>query len=262
MASEFVVFQVAAVGSLIGMTLGWRGVMSKYAGFYDTTTAWNQVFWGILLGTFYASANSTFLLKPYIEIVTGNTNAPFNVLNLIILSILASVGVHLLLRRDRVRRGGSQPTSGWALGLSMGGMLALTYLYYLISSPGFTVNLQVIGMFACIAIFTPQAEAIINAFHGSQMLHGRRWGAVLRSALWRAAFLVMLSYSFINPLGWLFVLPFIMIYSRKSADWIWDSIPKESRRRLRRIWADEARRKRQSESPLASNNSNLQSAEE
>ena len=31
MASTFFLFQAAAVTSLIGMTLGWRGVMTKYS---------------------------------------------------------------------------------------------------------------------------------------------------------------------------------------------------------------------------------------
>ena len=35
--------QVAAVAALVGMALGWRGVMTRYAGFYDLPTAWNQI---------------------------------------------------------------------------------------------------------------------------------------------------------------------------------------------------------------------------
>ena len=37
--NDFVTFQVAAICGLIGMTLGWRGVMTKYSGFYDLPTA-------------------------------------------------------------------------------------------------------------------------------------------------------------------------------------------------------------------------------
>ena len=33
----------SAICGLVG-TLGWRGVMTKYSGFYDLPTAWNQVF--------------------------------------------------------------------------------------------------------------------------------------------------------------------------------------------------------------------------
>ena len=35
MVSELALFQVAAVAALVGMALGWRGVMTRYAGFYD-----------------------------------------------------------------------------------------------------------------------------------------------------------------------------------------------------------------------------------
>ena len=53
MVSELVLFQLSSFCALIGMTLGWRGVMTKFAGFYDLPTAWNHVFWGIVLGGIY-----------------------------------------------------------------------------------------------------------------------------------------------------------------------------------------------------------------
>ena len=123
MLSENLLFQVASVSALVGMTLGWRGVMTRYSGFYDLPTAWSNVFWGILIGGFYGSLTHNFIVVPYLEMVTNNQAAVVNPLNLLLLCLLASVAVHLLLRRDRVRKGSSQPTSGWALGLAIGGML-------------------------------------------------------------------------------------------------------------------------------------------
>ena len=67
MASDFVLFQVASISALVGMTLGWRGVMTKYSGFYDLPTAWSNVFWGILIGGFYGSLTHNFIVIPYIE---------------------------------------------------------------------------------------------------------------------------------------------------------------------------------------------------
>ena len=54
MVSELGLFQLSSFCALIGMTLGWRGVMTKFSGFYDLPTAWSQVFWGIVLGGVYA----------------------------------------------------------------------------------------------------------------------------------------------------------------------------------------------------------------
>ena len=95
--------------------------MTKYSGFYDLPTAWSNVFWGILIGGFYGSLTHNFIVIPYIEqLLIDQEAAVVNPINLLLLCILASVAVHLLLRRERVRKGSSQTTSGWALGLAMG----------------------------------------------------------------------------------------------------------------------------------------------
>ncbi|MEC7444408.1 MAG: hypothetical protein VX996_05400, partial [Candidatus Thermoplasmatota archaeon] len=65
MVSELVLFQLSSFCALIGMTLGWRGVMTKFAGFYDLPTAWSQVFWGIVLGGVYAVMADGLLFQPY-----------------------------------------------------------------------------------------------------------------------------------------------------------------------------------------------------
>ena len=75
MASTFLLFQVASVSALVGMTLGWRGVMTRYSGFYDLPTAWSNVFWGILIGGFYGSLTHNFIVVPYLEMVTNNQAA-------------------------------------------------------------------------------------------------------------------------------------------------------------------------------------------
>ena len=81
--NDFVTFQVAAICGLIGMTLGWRGVMTKYSGFYDLPTAWNQVFWGILLGGAFASYADSSLFLPYYEAsLSGERTAELNIIRL------------------------------------------------------------------------------------------------------------------------------------------------------------------------------------
>ena len=41
-------FQIASVVALIGMGLGWRGVMTKYSGFYDLPTGLEYDVLGII----------------------------------------------------------------------------------------------------------------------------------------------------------------------------------------------------------------------
>jgi len=245
MVSELVLFQVATFSALIGMTLGWRGMMTKYAGFYDLPTAWNQIFWGIIIGMFYATSCDGSLFIPYIEFVNNGDGAKIpHPITLLLLALFLSVAVHMLLRRDRVRKGGSHPTSGWALGLAIGGMTAMVLIFRYIGIVDGVFSVKSVLTVAALAILTPRCEAIITAHQGYMMLNGRKWGAVLRSTAWRIALLTTVYYSIFDPFGWIFVGSMMMIVDPKIEDWIWASIPKPARRRLRRIWASNEREKR------------------
>ncbi|MBT5391650.1 MAG: hypothetical protein HOL22_04795 [Euryarchaeota archaeon] len=254
MASTFLLFQVASVSALVGMTLGWRGVMTRYSGFYDLPTAWSNVFWGILIGGFYGSFTHNFIVVPYIEMVLNDQAAVVNPLNLLILCLMASVAVHLLLRRDRVRKGSSQTTSGWALGLAMGGMLAMVFILRILEM--FEFNISLVITILCLALFGPRCEALISSFQGHLMLQGKRWGAVFRGAFWRCAYVVMFSFALVNLSAWLFIIPVALLFNRTSETWIWDSLPKESKKRLRKIWARNARERDEKNSEIETVKSN------
>ena len=257
MASTFLLFQVASVSALVGMTLGWRGVMTRYSGFYDLPTAWSNVFWGILIGGFYASFTYNNIVLPYIVMVNDDQAAVVNPLNLLLLCLMASVAVHFLLRRDRVRRGSSQPTSGWALGLAMGGMMSLVFILSILETE---FNISLVATIACLALFGPRCEALITSFQGHLMLQGRRWGAVLRGTFWRCAYVVMFAFALVNLSAWFFIIPAALLFNRSSETWIWDSIPKEGKKRLRKIWARNARESLQSSEDV--NPSNPSSGDE
>ena len=240
MVNEFLTFQVAAICGLIGMTLGWRGVMTKYSGFYDLPTAWNQVFWGILLGGAFASYADSSLFLPYYDAqLTGERSAELNVFRLFLIPLIATIGMHFLLRRKRVRKGGSQATSGWALGVAVGGMLAIVLITRRIeadiSTPMHVATVLLIGFFA------PRAEAIIGSYHGTLMLRGKRWGAILRATIWRASSLTMFYFAFFNLIAWIFIIPPILLVQSSAEKWVWDSVPKEGKRRWRRMQADKKR---------------------
>ena len=83
MANQLVLFQIASVSALIGMTLGWKGVMTRYSGFYDLPTAWSNVFWGILLGGLYASQIHNNIILPNLEF-EANQDTIVNPINLIL----------------------------------------------------------------------------------------------------------------------------------------------------------------------------------
>ena len=252
MVNQFLVFQIAAVCGLIGMTLGWRGVMTKYSGFYDLPTAWNQVFWGILLGGAYASYADNSLFIPYFNAAVNDAgNGELNIIQFILVPLLATIGMHLLLRRQRVRKGGSQATSGWALGLAVGGMLAIVLIQRRLE---YKIDLKGVLTILSLAFFAPRVEGLITTFHGTLMLKGKRWGAILRTTFWRTLSLTMFYYAWFNPIAWLFIIPPVLLVKDNAEKWVWDSVPKEGKRRWRRMQADKVReanaaRQNQNETP-------------
>ena len=240
-------FQSAAFLSLLGMAFAWRGVMTKYSGFYDTPTAWSHVFWGVIVGGFYASLCDRGLFHGYILMMTEQANPTVGYWsNLLILMLGISVIVHLLLRRQKVRSTSQQPTSGWALGTAIGGMMALIIIFRVIQLSD-EWSIIVVAKIILIASLIPRCEALITCHQGFNMLQGKRWGAVLRSALWRTALVNVVYFSVFDITGWVFLIPILLLANRKASDWVWEAIPRPARRRLRRIWADEARRSSEEE---------------
>ena len=242
MASDLLLFQISSVSALIGMTLGWRGVMTRYSGFYDLPTAWSNIFWGILLGGIYGSMVYTEIIIPTIEFEATGGGEIANPINLILLCLIASIVSHFILRRKRVRSGSSQTTSGWALGLAIGGMFGMVVIYAVLRLSEF--NPQLVLTVTLLSILAPRCEAIISSYQGQMMLMGGKWGAILRATMWRCAYVVMFAYVLSAPVGWIFILPVMLIANRSSENWIWNSIPKEGKKQLRKIWARQARERK------------------
>ena len=241
MANQLVLFQIASVSALIGMTLGWKGVMTRYSGFYDLPTAWSNVFWGILLGGLYASQIHNNIILPNLEF-EANQDTIVNPINLILYCLIMSIIVHFLLRRNRVRSGSSQTTSGWALGLAIGGMFAMVVIFAILQWYDFSMILLISILLIC--LLAPRCEAIITSYQGHLMLMGKKWGAILRATMWRCGYVIMFAYVLSAPIGWIFILPVMLIANRASEDWIWNSIPKEGKKQLRKIWARQARERK------------------
>lgn len=231
MASEMWLSQVAIIVSLVGMSLGWRGVMTRYSGFYDLPTAWSMMFWGILIGGLYGSLGDSFLLSLYIQ-----EKIP-PLLNLVICLMLA-VTVHLILRRKKIRRTGSQPTTGWALGLAVGGMVSLFLIFRLLEGNQDNIGLELIASIVLVALISPRAHALVFCRHGYGMLMGKRWSIVLKTFFWNSLLLTALYSSFYNTIIWIFIIPPLLLAEKHAHDWVWAAVPRPARRRLRRIWSD------------------------
>jgi hypothetical protein len=92
-----------------------------------------------------------------------------------------------------------------------------------------------------LAFFAPRVEGLITTFHGTLMLKGKRWGAILRTTFWRTLSLTMFYFAWFNPLAWVFIIPPVLLVKDNAERWVWDSVPKEGKRRWRRMQADKVR---------------------
>lgn len=214
--------------------------MTKYSGFYDLTTAWSMMFWGILVGGLYGSLGDLFLLTVYIE----GKFLPYS--NLII-CLGISVAVHLFLRRKKVRRTGSQPTTGWALGLAVGGMISLFLIFRLLQVYQDNIGIELVVTIILVALVSPRAHALIFCRHGYGMLMGKRWSIVLRTFFWTSLLLTALYSTVYRMDVWIFIIPPVLLAEKRAHDWVWAAVPRPARRRLRRIWSDASRAKAREE---------------
>ena len=146
-----------------------------------------------------------------------------------------------MLRRERVRRTGSQPTSGWTLGLAVGGMIAMFIILRMLQLNSNSVGIELFGSIICVALVSPRAHALLFCFHGYGMLLGKRWKAVIRTFGGLTILINGLYYAVITPIAWIFIIPFVLLADKQSTDWVWAAVPTPARRRLRRIWADQSR---------------------
>ena len=51
----------------------------------------------------------------------------------------------------------------------------------------------------------------------------------------------MFYFAWFNPLAWVFIIPPVLLVKDNAERWVWDSVPKEGKRRWRRMQADKVR---------------------
>ena len=237
MASEAVVFQLSAGLALVGIAVGWRGLMTKYHAVYDQSTAWAQIFWGLVLGAITASLGHISLFLPYYEMVQFDGASPtggVRILDLFIVVVLMGLASHFILRRERVREEHAHMTAGWAFGLAVGAMFAMVMTFMSLGFYRSWLNLQLIVSLLGYVLIIPRAEAIITCYQGYLMLNGRRWGAILRASVWRVLNLTILYYSFFDPLAWVFIGPTVFFFSQKADSWMWSMMTNDEKRTYRK----------------------------
>jgi hypothetical protein len=229
---------------LLGMGLGWQGGMRRLHGFYDIQPAVRMMLYGLILGSFLALAIDKLIFWPSWELANGGGGSleswPGLLVSLFIAN-LSSLVVMFLLSRRSVRLNKSAPTTGWALGLMLGAMVAVRLGFELLRLHGLTVTVAV--SIAILVVFMPQMEAVICSGQGSRGQRGERWLSLFWATAWRFIGTMFLIAALLAPIWWIFLIPPLLIgRARAEKVWLFDSLTPEALRRYRRVLAQSGTR--------------------
>ena len=126
MAVELWQTQLAFAIGLLGVYIGWRGVISKMTGFYDLAGAVKYLLYGLVSGMILAMAVDRIILP---AIILSSLNIISVSLVALLIGAAEAAFVMFLVARPRVVALRGSPPYGWALGLGIGSMQA-SYLIY------------------------------------------------------------------------------------------------------------------------------------
>jgi len=111
--------QVAFAIGLLGVYIGWRGVISKMTGFYDVAGAVKYLLYGLVSGMLLAMAVDRIILP---AVILSSLNIISVSLVALLIGAAEAAFVMFLMARPRVVALRGSPPYGWALGLGIGSM--------------------------------------------------------------------------------------------------------------------------------------------
>ena len=236
--------QVAFVISLLGVYVGWRGVIARMTGFYDLSGAVKYLLYGIVAGVFLALAVDQLILITIIEdSSTSAVSVPLGnlfALSLLIAAVESSLAL-FLVGRTRVTSIRASPPFGWALGLGLGSMQAAYLIVRLFDpdlaplSPIAGFNLFSVAMAVMIALLASMGHALPATWQGNQLLKGSRTKPFLFSTLARAILALCLVLSLFSPAFALAVTPFVVLFwFRAQETWLPSGLTPAARQAYRR----------------------------
>lgn len=243
--------QVATLLSLLGMALGWRGGMRNLHGFYDSPSMAKALVWGFGIGAIVAAAIDIFIFDLYVILVyEGSSTVSWA--TLVLLGVFgAGISALTLWRAGNraIRAKFAAPVNGWTFGLGTGAMLAARLgnrVFELAQGFTFSAIIQV----ALLSLFLPLIHAVIGCGLGARAQRGEVSLAIFWATIAHAVGIMMVTYAALDVLGWIFIIPPLLLGMRRSdSKWLIESLHPEAARRLRRVRAQAIRDGRNSGVP-------------
>ena len=206
--------QLAFAIGLLGVYIGWRGIIAKMTGFYDMAGAFKYLLFGIVSGMVFAVASDEMILK------FGVIDSQLNIFTAFFVSLLIGASesalVLFLLGRPKIVALRASTPYGWALGLGMGAMFTSVLIVRLFDPKltsdfsGFSIISILISL--SLAVIACVGNAEISTFQGVGVLNSRRFKTFYLSAIARGILILGLVLTLWYPLIVLFLAPVLFYF--------------------------------------------------
>ncbi|MDB3855201.1 hypothetical protein N9347_02730 [Euryarchaeota archaeon] len=206
--------QLAFAIGLLGVYIGWRGIIAKMTGFYDMAGAFKYLLFGIVSGMVFAVASDEMILQ------FGVIDSQLNIFTAFFVSLLIGASesalVLFLLGRPKIVALRASTPYGWTLGLGMGAMFTSVLIVRLFDPQltsdfsGFSIISILISL--SLAVIACVGNAEISTFQGVGVLNSRRFKTFYLSAIARGILILGLVLTLWYPLIILFLAPVLFYF--------------------------------------------------
>ncbi len=206
--------QIAFAIGLLGVYIGWRGIIAKMTGFYDMAGAFKYLLFGIVSGMVFAVASDEMILQFAV------LESRLNIIHAFIISLLIGASesalVMFLLGRPKVVTLRASTPYGWTLGLGMGAMFTSVLIVRLFDPllgsdfSGFDIISILIGL--SIAVIACLGNALISTYQGVGVLNSKRFKTFYISTFSRGILILGLIATLWQPLLIIFFATLIFYY--------------------------------------------------
>ena len=206
--------QIAFAIGLLGVYIGWRGIIAKMTGFYDMAGAFKYLLFGIVSGMVFAVASDEMILQ--FAVIEARLNIIYAFIVSLIIGASESALVMFLLGRPKVVSLRASTPYGWTLGLGMGAMLTSVLIVRLfdpaLSSDFSGFDIISITIALSLAIITCLGNALISTYQGVGILTSKRFKTFYISTLSRGVLILGLIFVLWQPLIIIFFSTIIFYY--------------------------------------------------
>ena len=209
--------QIAFAIGLLGVYIGWRGIIAKMTGFYDMAGAFKYLLFGIVSGMVFAVASDEMILQ--FAVIEAKLNIIYAFIVCLIIGASESALVMFLLGRPKVVSLRASTPYGWTLGLGMGAMFTSVLIVRLFDPDISGFDIIAIVIAPSLAVIACLGNALVSTYQGVGVLTSTRLKTFYVSTFSRGVLI----------LGCIFILwqPLIIIFFSTLIFYYWPTAQKE-----------------------------------